>query len=320
VLRGVTLTIEPGQKVAIVGPSGCGKSTVLALLCRFYEPTSGRILLDGRPLAEFNLAYLRSRYGFIQQVRALAGRGGGPWPLCTPILPRSLREQEPVLFAESVAYNIAYGRAGSQKPAFDTGVPVDAPANTELTPEQTRVPADVVRAAELANAADFIEGFRHKYATACGSRGSQLSGGQRQRVAIARALVREPAVLLCDEATSALDSKSEGVVQAALDRATGADGGDAGSAGRTAIVIAHRLATVRASSVIFVMDAGRVVEQGGHEELVRKPQGLYRALAMAQDDGGVSGSGASAGAAAAAVAAAETTTAAAAAPTGGTGL
>jgi len=198
--------------------------------------------------------------------------------------------QEPVLFAESIAYNIGYGRVGAEKLPFDCGVAVDAPANTELTEVQKRVPNDVIRAAADANAAEFIEGFRHTYATQCGSRGSLLSGGQKQRIAIARALVRSPQVLLCDEATSALDSKSEAVVQAALDRAM-APGDHAAAAtasgGRTSIVIAHRLATVRESSKICVIDNGTLVEEGTHDALIRKPNGLYRALALAQDEGSV---------------------------------
>ena len=151
---------------------------------------------------------------------------------------------------------------------------------------------DVVAAARAANAADFIDGFPDGYATFCGTRGSQLSGGQKQRVAIARALLRAPPILLLDEATAALDSKSEGVVQAALDQVIEegrkTNGGGAGSGGappRTTVCIAHRLSTLKNADRIVVLEKGQLVEDGTHEALMGKAAGKYRALAMAQAQG-----------------------------------
>jgi len=153
-------------------------------------------------------------------------------------------------------------------------------------------PAEVTLAAKSANAADFIGDFPDGYATFCGTRGSQLSGGQKQRVAIARALLRAPPILLLDEATAALDSKSEGVVQAALDQVIEegrkTNGGGAGSGGappRTTVCIAHRLSTLKNADRIVVLEKGQLVEDGTHEALMGKAAGKYRALAMAQAQG-----------------------------------
>jgi ATP-binding cassette subfamily B protein len=221
VLDGFGLEIEPGQVVALVGPSGAGKSTVAVLIQRFYDPQGGRILLDGRELRT--------------------------------IAPRSLREQigavmqEPVLFAESIAENIRYGKPGASD-------------------------AEVREAAALANAAGFIEGFPDQYDTLVGERGVRLSGGQKQRVAIARAVLKDPRVLILDEATSALDAESEHLVQEALDRLM---------QGRTTLVIAHRLSTVRRADRVVVLDAGRAVESGTHQTLMAR-NGAYRRLVERQ--------------------------------------
>ena len=278
-----------------MGPSGSGKSTIIQLLrefartggrcapgcacsgfaaCppsppsvhahfaeRFYEPASGELLLAGAALPSYNLAALRAAFGLIQQ--------------------------EPSLFADSIAYNIEYGRTAAAKSKWDQGAPLEIPEGYELPAGAGAVPADVAAAAAAANATGFIERFKFGYATHAGSRGNQqLSGGQRQRLCIARAILRAPAVTLCDEATSALDSASERVVQQALDRILqgGGGAGKGGGGGRTSIVIAHRLSTIRDADVIYVLDQGRVVECGTHQSLFLQ-RGLYHALATAQGAG-----------------------------------
>lgn len=222
VLRGVSLHARAGERIALVGPSGAGKSTIVSLLLRFYDPDSGRILLDGKDARELDLAAVRSRVAIVPQ--------------------------EVLLFGGTIRDNIRYGRPGA--------------ADAELR-----------EAARLANCADFIERFPEGYDTLVGERGVKLSGGQRQRIAIARAFLRNPDLLLLDEATSALDSESEGLVQQALDTLL---------AGRTAIIIAHRLATVRKCHRIYVLQDGVVAEHGSHDELMRRPDGAYRRLAELQ--------------------------------------
>ncbi|KAF0900853.1 hypothetical protein E2562_035488 [Oryza meyeriana var. granulata] len=225
VFRDLSLRARAGRTLALVGPSGCGKSSVLALVQRFYEPNSGRVLLDGRDVRKFNLRALR---------RAMA-----------------LVPQEPFLFATTIHDNIAYGREGATE-------------------------AEVVEAATAANAHKFISALPEGYATFVGERGVQLSGGQRQRIAIARALVKQAPILLLDEATSALDAESERSVQEALDRA-------GSGAGRTTIVVAHRLATVRNAHTIAVIDDGKVAEQGSHSHLLNHhPDGCYARMLQLQ--------------------------------------
>ena len=207
--------------VALVGPSGAGKSTVASLIPRFYDPTRGRITLDGANLQLFDPRSLRQKIGAVMQ--------------------------EPVLFAESIADNIRYGRpqAGDE---------------------------EVRQAARDANAATFIEAFPEGYDTLVGERGVRLSGGQKQRVAIARAVLKDPRILILDEATSALDAESEHLVHEALDRLM---------EGRTTIVIAHRLSTVRKADRVVVLDQGAVVEAGTHNDLMGT-DGLYRRLVERQ--------------------------------------
>jgi len=222
VLHDITLAAHPGERIALVGPSGAGKSTLTALLLRFYDPESGRLLIDGRDARDYPLGWLRGQMAIVPQ--------------------------DVLLFGGTIAENIVYGRPGA-------------------TDEAVR------EAARLANADDFISAFPEGYATLVGDRGIKLSGGQRQRIAIARAILKNPAILILDEATSSLDSESERLVQVALERLM---------QGRTTFIVAHRLATIRTADKIAVIEAGRVVELGSHDELSAKPEGLYRRLSSLQ--------------------------------------
>jgi len=219
VLRDVNLTIEPGMRVGVCGPTGSGKSTVLSLIPRFYDATSGRVLVDGVDVADYKLAGLRNQIGFVLQ--------------------------DTVLFVGTIRDNIAYGR-------------------TDATPE------DIIAAAKMANAHEFISLMPKGYDSLVGERGLTLSGGQRQRIGIARAVVRNSPILILDEPTAALDTESEKVVMEALERLM---------QGRTCITIAHRLSTIRDSHKIVVLKAGVVAEEGTHAELIARNEiyaGLYR--------------------------------------------
>lgn len=228
VLRGVSLTIAPGEAVALVGPSGSGKSSVVKLLERFYLPTAGQVLLDGHSVSDYDPVWLKRHV-------ALVG-------------------QEPVLYGRSILRNIMFGL----EPEDGGGAP---PSRDQ-----------VIAAAKLANAHDFIMDLPEGYDSQVGDRGSALSGGQKQRLAIARALLRDPAVLLLDEATSALDAESEAVVQEALDRVM---------VGRTVLVIAHRLSTVQGAARVVVLSRGAVAESGTQAELMSR-NGLYAGLVRRQ--------------------------------------
>ena len=224
------LSVASGETVALCGPSGAGKSTIINLLLRFYDPSSGQILLDGMDIRSLNIRWLRSVIGYVGQ--------------------------EPVLFSGTIFENISYG--------FDKRVfSVDSVSDDV-----------VIAAATLANAHDFITSFPNGYNTDVGSNGTALSGGQKQRIAIARALVKRPAVLLLDEATSALDNASEKLVQASIDQLQQ-------SRMQTTLVIAHRLSTIRNADKIAVVNGGRVVELGKHDELLAK-DGLYADLVRVQ--------------------------------------
>ena len=207
-LDDVTLRVPPGQTVALVGTTGAGKSTMAKLVARFYDPTSGAVLVDGHDLRTVTAHSLRSQMGIVPQ--------------------------EAFLFSGTIGENISFGRPDAS--------------------------LEEVRSAAHAVGADtFIEGLEHGYDTPVGERGVQLSAGQRQLVAFARALVADPRILVLDEATSNVDVHTESQIEAGLRRLL---------AGRTAIVIAHRLSTIERAGSIVVLEHGRIVEQGSHEELL----------------------------------------------------
>ncbi|KAK1313924.1 ABC transporter B family member 19 [Acorus calamus] len=222
IFKEFNLRIKAGQSMALVGASGSGKSSVIALIERFYDPTAGKVMIDGKDIRRLNLKSLRLKIGLVQQ--------------------------EPALFAASIFENIAYGKDGASE-------------------------EEVVEAARVANVHGFVSALPDGYRTAVGERGVQLSGGQKQRIAIARAVLKDPAVLLLDEATSALDAESECVLQGALDRLM---------RGRTTVIVAHRLSTIRGVDVIGVVQDGRVVEQGSHAELIGNVEGAYSRLLQLQ--------------------------------------
>jgi subfamily B ATP-binding cassette protein MsbA len=220
-LDGISIDINPGETVALVGPSGAGKSTLLNLVLRFYDPVSGSIEIDGQDIQNVTIESLRASTALVTQ--------------------------EPFLFDDTIAANIAYGQNNaSQK--------------------------DIEKAAKSAAAHDFISVLPEGYNTRCGEGGMQLSGGQRQRIAIARAMVKDTPILLLDEATSALDNKAEKEVQKALTYLM---------QDRTSLVVAHRLSTIINADRIYVINQGKVVQSGSHEEL-SKAKGLYAELYKAQ--------------------------------------
>ena len=221
VLRGINLEVKAGEVIAIVGTNGAGKTSFVNLVPRFYDPTSGSISIDGHDLRDVTLGSLRTQIGTVIQ--------------------------ESVLFAGTIADNIACGR-------------------TDYSREQ------IVEASKIANADEFIVRLPLGYDTDIGERGVRLSGGQRQRIAIARALLRQPKILILDEFTSGIDTESENLITEAIERIM---------RGRTCLVIAHRLNTIRHADRIIVLDAGQIVEEGKHEALLAR-HGLYTKLYEAQ--------------------------------------
>ncbi|MGY4829791.1 lipid A export permease/ATP-binding protein MsbA [Sphaerotilaceae bacterium SBD11-9] len=210
-LSDVTLHLDAGETVALVGPSGAGKSTLVNLLPRFLEPTSGALLLDGKPVREWNVRALRRQFALVSQ--------------------------DVVLFNDTIAANVALGSDETDKPDIER----------------------IRQALKAANMLSFVESLPQGLNTMIGHNGNQLSGGQRQRLAIARAIYKDAPILILDEATSALDSESERLVQEALETLM---------RGRTSLVIAHRLSTIKAADRVLVLEAGQVVEQGTHAELL----------------------------------------------------
>ncbi len=223
ILGDVSFHIKAGQLVGVVGPTGSGKSTVVSLIPRFYDPSGGRVLIDGTDVRDFQLKGLREQIGYVLQ--------------------------DTVLFRGTILENIAFGR-----------------------PSATR--AEIVEAARLANADEFIAKMPKGYDTMVGERGSTLSGGQRQRLGIARVMVRDSPILLLDEPTAALDSESEKLVIEALERLM---------KGRTVITIAHRLSTIRDADQIIVIAGGVVAESGTHDQLMAL-NGIYAGLHRTQFD------------------------------------
>jgi subfamily B ATP-binding cassette protein MsbA len=218
VLDKINFKVKQGEILALVGPSGGGKSTLVDLIPRFYDPTSGRILIDSYDIKKVTVESLRDKMGIVTQ--------------------------ETFLFNTTIAENIAYGL-------------MDYPMDK------------IIEAAKTANAHNFIMEMPNDYNSIIGERGIKLSGGQRQRLTIARALLKDPQIMIFDEATSALDNESEILVQEAIERLM---------INRTTFVIAHRLSTIRNATKILVLDRGKIIQQGTHDELITVQDGLYKKL------------------------------------------
>ena len=223
ILKKLTFTINSGEKVAIVGPTGAGKSTISKLLFRFYDPSSGKIYIDGQCISEVTQNSLRSNIGVVPQ--------------------------DTVLFNDTIKYNIAYSKPNSSM-------------------------NEIVNAAKLSSIDKFISNLEARYETVVGERGLKLSGGEKQRVAIARALLKNPLIFVFDEATSALDTKTEKSIEKSLKKL---------SSRNTTLIIAHRLSTIIDADKIIVLDNGKIIELGSHQDLINK-NGLYAEMWIRQQE------------------------------------
>ena len=254
VLQGLSMTVEPGQKITIVGSSGSGKSTIIQLLERFYDVSGGKILIDGVNIKEYPLSKLREIIGYVPQ--------------------------EPYLFDETIEENVKYSKQDATEPEIREACKIadaisfierDLPEakkaenSSNNINEQQSKEAGLVQeqSIQISMYGDIGKGFKRKV----GVKGSLLSGGQKQRLAIARAILKKPKIMLFDEATSALDSETESEVQKALNRV---------SDGRTSITVAHRLSAVGDEGIIFVLDNGKIVESGQKKELIEKKGYFYK--------------------------------------------
>jgi ATP-binding cassette, subfamily B, bacterial len=221
VIKGMDLQIKPGEMVALVGPTGVGKTTMASLVSRFYDPTEGRITVDGHDLRDISLKSLRDNISIVLQ--------------------------DVFMFNGTVSENISYGAADATR-------------------------EDIIRAAHIAHADEFIQNMENGYDTVIGERGIKLSGGQRQRLSIARAVLRNAPILILDEATASVDMETESLIHAAIDRVI---------ENRTTIVIAHRLSSIKKADKIVVLSEGGIAEMGTHYELMSR-NGIYHKLVSIQ--------------------------------------